>query len=57
MLLNEADRRPRPNPLYMRIHSVDNRKTFYYQPGTMEILQELPLVEACKGGILCEELG
>ncbi|KAJ3971109.1 P-loop containing nucleoside triphosphate hydrolase protein [Lentinula raphanica] len=44
------------NPLYIPLTTLDGM-TFYYQPGTTEILKEQSIVSAPPGGILCEELG
>jgi len=58
MLLKERQRgRSIPDPLYSAVNSVDLRKTFFLQPGTLELVREQPMVEAPCGGILCEELG
>ncbi|KAH8099642.1 hypothetical protein BXZ70DRAFT_942710 [Cristinia sonorae] len=45
-----------PNPLYVPLHGIDG-SCFYFQPATMEILAERPMVPPSRGGILCEELG
>lgn len=56
MLQKELDPRNVPDPLFIPLSTVDS-KTFYLQPGTMEILFERPSMAPCRGGILCEELG
>ncbi|KAF8163635.1 hypothetical protein B0H34DRAFT_781279 [Crassisporium funariophilum] len=56
MLQNELDLRDVPDPLFIPLTTID-KKEFYLQPGTMEILQERPMTASCRGGILCEELG
>lgn len=45
-----------PDPLFISIVGIDGRE-FYLQPSTMEILQERPIVQQNRGGVLCEELG
>jgi hypothetical protein len=45
-----------PDPLFMPIPGNDGSE-FYLQPSTMEILQERPMVQQNRGGVLCEELG
>lgn len=45
-----------PDPLFISILGIDGRE-FYMQPSTMEILQERPMVQQNRGGVLCEELG
>lgn len=45
-----------PDPLFIPIIGIDGRE-FYMQPATMEILQERPMVQQNRGGVLCEELG
>ena len=45
-----------PNPLYVSLKGMDGR-TFFYQPGTSEILREQSTVSIPPGAILCEELG
>lgn len=57
MLQKELDNRNVPDPLYIPLTTVDKKKMLYLQPGTMEYLQERPMTESCRGGILCEELG
>lgn len=57
MLQKELDLRDLPDPLYVTVKTVDTNKPFYIQPGTVEVLQERPMSAACRGGILCEELG
>ncbi|KAF9532907.1 SNF2 family N-terminal domain-containing protein [Crepidotus variabilis] len=56
MLQRELDQRDVPDPLYSALKAVDGQE-FYFQPGTMEILQQRPMTTQCRGGILCEELG
>lgn len=56
MLQRELDNRDVPDPLFIPLATVDKR-CFFLQPGTMEVLQERPMTAPCKGGILCEELG
>ena len=58
MLQRELDDRDVPDPLFISLTTVDsNKRTFYLQPGTTEVLQERPMAASCRGGILCEELG
>ena len=45
-----------PDTLFIPLASM-SLEPFYLQPGTMEILRERPTVAACRGGVLCEELG
>ncbi|KAF9076323.1 P-loop containing nucleoside triphosphate hydrolase protein [Rhodocollybia butyracea] len=45
-----------PNPLYVPLKGLDGR-TFFYQPGKAEVLQEQSFVSLSPGGLLCEELG
>jgi hypothetical protein len=45
-----------PDPLFISIMGIDGNE-FYLQPATMEILQERPMVQQNRGGVLCEELG
>ncbi|KAF5390156.1 hypothetical protein D9757_002922 [Collybiopsis confluens] len=52
----QPDQLDKPNPLYIPLKGLDGR-TFFYQPGTSEILQEKNVVSIPPGGILCEELG
>ena len=56
MLQRELDNRDVPDPLFIPLTTVD-KKMFFLQPGTMEVLQERPMTVPCRGGILCEELG
>ncbi|PPQ86914.1 hypothetical protein CVT25_009800 [Psilocybe cyanescens] len=56
MLHNELDTSTIPDPLYIPLKTV-NDKTFFLQPGTMEILNERQETAPSRGGILCEELG
>jgi hypothetical protein len=56
MLQRELDNRDVPDPLFIPLSTVD-KKMFFLQPGTMEVLQERPMTAPCRGGILCEELG
>ena len=56
MLQRELDNRDVPDPLFIPLTTVD-KKMFFLQPGTMEVLQERPMTLPCRGGILCEELG
>ncbi|KAF8809006.1 hypothetical protein BYT27DRAFT_7222578 [Phlegmacium glaucopus] len=56
MLQRELDNRNVPDPLFIPLTTVDKRM-FFLQPGTMEVLQERPMIAPCQGGILCEELG
>ena len=56
MLQRELDNRDVPDPLFIPLTTVDKRM-FFLQPGTMEVLQERPMTVPCRGGILCEELG
>jgi hypothetical protein len=56
MIQKELDVTDIPDPLFISLASMF-REEFYLQPGTMEILRERPTVAACRGGILCEELG
>ncbi|KAI0343105.1 hypothetical protein BDW22DRAFT_1356676 [Trametopsis cervina] len=45
-----------PDPLYVPILGMDKR-VFYLQPSTMEVLETCPATSQPRGGILCEELG
>ncbi|KAJ2928027.1 hypothetical protein H1R20_g9068, partial [Candolleomyces eurysporus] len=56
MLHRELDQQDVPDPLFIPVTTVDN-KEYFFQPGTMEVLLERPMVAPCRGGILCEELG
>ncbi|KAJ7578523.1 hypothetical protein C8J56DRAFT_968195 [Mycena floridula] len=50
-----------PDPLYIPLSGINlpgiKNTTFFIQPGTLEVLRELPVTLKCRGGILCEELG
>jgi hypothetical protein len=56
MLLREMSESDMPDPLYIPVTGM-NKLAFYFQPATMEILRECPMVAAHHGGVLCEELG
>lgn len=56
MLQKELDTSDDPDPLFITVYTLDS-KPFYIQPGTFEILQDIPRTASCRGGILCEELG
>ena len=56
MVQKEAPARFVPDALYVSLHGIDGT-TFHFQPQTMEILRDRPMVPATRGGILCEELG
>ncbi|KAJ6501926.1 P-loop containing nucleoside triphosphate hydrolase protein [Mycena sanguinolenta] len=56
MIQKEMDLNDDPDPLFLPVTGMNN-KQFFFQPGTMEVLSECPLVAPCRGGILCEELG
>jgi hypothetical protein len=56
MLLREMSDADAPDPLYIPVTGLDGT-VFYFQPATMEVLRERPLVAAHHGGVLCEELG
>ncbi|KAJ7264890.1 P-loop containing nucleoside triphosphate hydrolase protein [Mycena haematopus] len=56
MIQKEMDLKDDPDPLFLPVTGM-NKKQFFLQPGTMEVLLERPLVAPCRGGILCEELG
>ncbi|KAJ6501924.1 P-loop containing nucleoside triphosphate hydrolase protein [Mycena sanguinolenta] len=56
MIQKEMDLKDDPDPLFLPVTGMNN-KQFFFQPGTMEVLSERPLVAPCRGGILCEELG
>ena len=56
MLFREMSESDVPDPLYIPVFGVD-KTCFYFQPATMEILRERPMVAAHHGGVLCEELG
>ena len=56
MLLKEMSESDVPDPLYIPITGL-NKMVFYFQPATMEVLRESPLVTTHHGGVLCEELG
>jgi hypothetical protein len=45
-----------PDPLFVPIVGIDGSE-FSLQPATTEILQERPMVQQNRGGVLCEELG
>lgn len=56
MAQKELDPGSCADPLYVGVLGLDNR-TFYVQPGTLEVLQNPPQATGTPGGILCEELG
>ncbi|EAU88937.1 hypothetical protein CC1G_10583 [Coprinopsis cinerea okayama7 len=56
LLQRELDQRSVKSPVYVPLTDLGGR-SFYFQPGTMEILLEKQMVLPCRGGILCEELG
>ncbi|KAF7302336.1 Helicase C-terminal domain-containing protein [Mycena chlorophos] len=56
MVQREMSFRSEPDPLFLAVRGM-NGQEFYFQPGMMEVLLERPMVEPCRGGILCEELG
>ncbi|KAJ8456942.1 hypothetical protein ONZ45_g18517 [Pleurotus djamor] len=56
LIQRESTTSPIPDPLYIPLRS-DKGDTFYFQPGTYEVLRECPRVVSTPGGILCEELG
>lgn len=56
MIQRELDQTDIPDPLFIPLQSMKG-ETFYFQPGTMEILRERPTTQASQSGILCEELG
>lgn len=56
MIEKEIARNDIPSPLYITITGINGRD-FYLQPATMEVLQERPMVQHNRGGVLCEELG
>jgi hypothetical protein len=56
MLLREMSESDGPDPLYIPVTGLD-KTVFYFQPATMEVLRERPMVAAHHGGVLCEELG
>ncbi|KAL0571366.1 hypothetical protein V5O48_010604, partial [Marasmius crinis-equi] len=55
MIEYESETRRIPDPLYLPLIDM-NGKTFYFQPGTTEVLLTVSEVSA-RGGVLCEELG
>jgi hypothetical protein len=56
MLLREMSDSDVPDPLYIPVTGL-NKTVFYFQPATMEVLRDRPMVAAHHGGVLCEELG
>ena len=56
MLLREMSESDVPDPLYIPVTCL-NKMVFYFQPATMEVLRDPPMVAAHHGGVLCEELG
>jgi hypothetical protein len=56
MLQRELGDRDVTDPVFIPLTTVDKRK-FFLQPGTMEVLLECPMTTPCRGGILCEERG
>lgn len=52
----ETTQRSTADPLYIPVMGM-NGAIFYLQPATMEVLQERPMVQQNRGGVLCEELG
>lgn len=56
MLFKEMSVSDVSDPLYIPVSGMD-KTPFYFQPATMEILRECPMVSAHHGGVLCEELG
>lgn len=61
MVEKELDVSEVHNPLFLSMHALKPFKSspasWYYQPGTLEILRDCPTIKPCRGGILCEELG
>ncbi|KAF9261183.1 hypothetical protein L218DRAFT_980972, partial [Marasmius fiardii PR-910] len=55
MIAHESESRKIRDPLYLPLLDM-NGKTFFYQPGTTEILESVSDVSS-RGGVLCEELG
>lgn len=56
MVQRELDLSAVPNPLFVRLVGMKGEE-FYFQPGSMELLMERPMVSPTRGGVLCEELG
>ena len=56
MLFREMSESGVPDPLYIPVTGL-SKTVFYFQPATMEVLRERPMVAAHHGGVLCEELG
>ena len=56
MMYREEAKTSFRNPLFIEMTTIDGR-SFYFQPGTMEIRFECPMAYQEKGGMLCEELG
>ncbi|KAF8891332.1 SNF2 family N-terminal domain-containing protein [Infundibulicybe gibba] len=56
MIQKELDLRDTLDPLFISLRTIRG-DTFYFQPGTMEVVREPPMVSPGRGGVLCEELG
>lgn len=56
MLQRELDKRPVPNPLFIRLSTMDETQ-YFLQPEKMEFQKNLPTTVPCPGGILCEDSG
>ncbi|KAI6045621.1 hypothetical protein EDC04DRAFT_2634069 [Pisolithus marmoratus] len=56
MIEKELSPIPVPDPLYAVVTSMRGEQ-YYFQPSSMTILCERPMVAPGRGGILCEELG
>jgi hypothetical protein len=56
MLQRELDKRPVPDPLFIRLTTVDETG-YFLRPETMEFQKNLPVTDPCRGGILCEDSG
>ncbi|KAI0062218.1 hypothetical protein BV25DRAFT_1885404 [Artomyces pyxidatus] len=56
MLCKELSPSDMPDPVYIPLYGLHG-SACYFQPATLEVLRERPMVAPVHGGVLCEELG
>lgn len=56
MIDRELNHLPVQDPSFVTVCGMRGEK-YFFQPSTMIILRERPMVFNCRGGLLCEELG